>query len=111
MRKDATTNLLLIVIAIALIAIAIRPYLAPDPVHAQSGSPYPYLDRTRHSDAARTRWQPAGVQKSDRGHEGRKSLGLPHLQLWAYPVNGTDSKPRISHPFVRGTFVFDDTDK
>ncbi len=38
MRKDATTNLLLIVIAIALIAIAIRPYLAPDPVHAQSGS-------------------------------------------------------------------------
>ena len=41
MRKDATTNLLLIVIAIALIAIAIRPYLTPDPVHAQSGSPYP----------------------------------------------------------------------
>jgi len=37
--------------------------------------------------------------------------GLPHLQLGAYPVNGTDSKPRISHPFVRGTFVFDDTDK
>ena len=31
MRKDATTNLLLMLIAIALIAIAIRPYLAPDP--------------------------------------------------------------------------------
>jgi hypothetical protein len=39
LRKDATTNLLLMLIAIALIAIAIRPYLAPDPVHAQSGSP------------------------------------------------------------------------
>jgi hypothetical protein len=85
MRKDATTNLLLMLIAIALIAIAIRPYLAPDPVHAQSGSPYPYLYRTRHSDAARARRQPAGLRKSDRGQEDRKSLGLPHLQFVDLP--------------------------
>ena len=36
------TNFLLTLIAIALFAIAIRPYLVPHPVHAQSDSPYPF---------------------------------------------------------------------
>ena len=40
-----------------------------------------------------------------------KVWGFPTLSSEAYPVNGTDSKPRISHPFVLGKFVFDDTDK
>jgi len=33
---------LLILIAMGLFAIAIRPYLATGPVQAQSGSPYPF---------------------------------------------------------------------
>lgn len=41
MRTDMQTNFLLALIAIAIIAIALRPYLAPQPVQAQSGDPYP----------------------------------------------------------------------
>jgi hypothetical protein len=40
-----------------------------------------------------------------------KVWGFPTFSSEAYPVNGTDSKPRISHPFVLGKIAFDDTDK
>jgi hypothetical protein len=40
-----------------------------------------------------------------------KVWGCPAFSSEAYSVNGTDSKPQISHPFVLGKFVFDDIDK
>ena len=96
MRKDATTNLRLMLIAIALIAIAIRPDLAPDPVHAQSGSPYPfYIEPGTQMLRA-----PDGSQQA----YGRVTVNMRTGKLWGfptfspetYPVNGTDSNPRIS---------------
>jgi hypothetical protein len=42
MRADMRTKFLLTLIAIALVAIALRPYLAPQPVQAQSGDPSPF---------------------------------------------------------------------
>ena len=42
MRKDAVTNFLLLVIAIALIAIAVRPYVDPAPALAQSASAHAF---------------------------------------------------------------------
>jgi hypothetical protein len=83
MRKDATTNFLLI--AFALIAIA--------------------------SDAARARRQPASVRKSVGDMRTGKVYGFPTFSSGTYPVNGADGKPRTSHPFVLGKFAFDDTDK
>jgi hypothetical protein len=85
MRKDATTSFLLMLIAIALIAIAIRPYLAPDPVHAQSGSPYPFYIEpgTQMLRAPDGSEQAHGRVVVD--HEDLKGLGLPQLQLRHLP--------------------------
>jgi hypothetical protein len=41
MKNDTVTKLLLAVIAIALITIAIRPYMTPGAAQAQSGAAYP----------------------------------------------------------------------
>lgn len=105
MRKDATTNLLLMLIAIALIAIAIRPYLAPDPVHAQSGSPYPFYiepgtQMLRAPDGSQQVYGRVVVDM-----RAGKVWGVPTFSSETYPVNGADSKPRTSHPFVLGKTI------
>jgi hypothetical protein len=42
MTKAAVTNFLLLVIAVALIAIAVKPYLDPLPAQAQTTLAYPF---------------------------------------------------------------------
>jgi hypothetical protein len=42
MTKAAATNVLLLVIAVALIAIAVRPYIDPAPARAQTTSAHPF---------------------------------------------------------------------
>ena len=111
MKKDATKTFLLMLIAIALIAIAIRPYLAPDPVHAQSDSPYPFYiepgtKMLRSPDGSQQVYERVVVDMRT-----GKVWGFPTFGTDAYPVNVTDSKPRTSHPFVLGKFAFEDTDK
>ena len=85
MRKDATTNLLPMLIAIALIAIAIRPYLAPHPVHAQSGSPYPFYiepgtQMLRAPDGSQQVYGRVVVDM-----RAGKVWGRPHLQFGDLP--------------------------
>ena len=111
MRTVATTNFLLLLIAIALVVIAIRPYLAPDPVHAQSDSPYPlYIEPgTKMLRAPDGSQQVYGRVVVDM--RTGKVWGFPTFGTDAYPVNLSDSKPRTSHPFVLGKFAFEDIDK
>jgi hypothetical protein len=111
MKIDSLTNLLLTLIAIALIAIAIRPYLAPDPVHAQSGSPYhlyfePGTVMLRAPDGSRQAYGRVVVDMRT-----GKVWGFPTSTPDVYPVNSADSKPPTSHPFVLGRFAFEDTEK
>ena len=111
MKADTLTNFLLMLIAIALIASAARPYLAPDPVVAQSDSPYPFYIEpgTKMLRAPDGSQQVYGRVVVDM-HTG-KVWGFPTFSTDTYPVNGADSKPRTSHPFLLGRFAFDDTDK
>ncbi len=111
MKNDRVTKLVLAVIAIALVAIAIRPYVAPGPAHAQSGAAYPvYIE--------------PGVQmlKSSDGKKqvyGRVVVDLRTGKIWGFPTITTDpypfdalnSKPQTSRPFELGRFAFEDMDK
>jgi hypothetical protein len=111
MKKDATTNFLLLLIAIALIVIAIRPYLAPDSVQAQSDSPYPFYIEpgTKMLRAPDGSQQVYGRVVVDM--RTGKVWGFPTSTTDTYPVNLADSKPRTSHPFALGKFAFEDTGK
>jgi hypothetical protein len=110
-RKSSTTNFLLLIIAIALIAIAMRPYLRPEVAQAQPISAYPFYiepgtQMLRAPDGSSQGW-------------GRVIVDMRTGQIWGfptytpdtYPVNGTDTKPQVSHPLLLGRFAFEDTDK
>jgi hypothetical protein len=111
MKHDSVSKLLLSVIAIALIAIAIRPFWTPAPAQAQSGAAYPvYIE--------------PGVQmlKTSDGKKqvyGRVVVDLRTGKIWGFPTIATDpypfdalnSKPQISRPFELGRFAFEDMDK
>ncbi len=79
MKNISLTNTLLLIIAIALVAIAIRPYLAPQAVNAQSSSPYPFYfepgtQMLRAPDGSKQVYGRVVVDMRT-----GKVLGLPHL--------------------------------
>jgi hypothetical protein len=111
MRKDAVTNSLLLVIAVALVAIALRPYINPAPAQAQSVSAHafyiePGVQMLRAPDASAQVYGKVVVDMRT-----GKVWGFPTLSPDPYPSNVVDMKPPTSHPFVLGKFAFEDVEK
>lgn len=111
MKNPATTNFLLLVIAMVLIAIAVRPLRQPYPAQAQALAPYPfYIEPGTVMLRA-----PDGSQNI----YGKMIIDLQTGKVWAfptlttapYPVDISSTKPPVSHPFLLGTFAFGDIDK
>jgi hypothetical protein len=110
MQRNTFTNLLLLIIAIALIAIAIRPYVAPYQVNAQSSLPYPFYfepgtQMLRAPDGSKQLYGRVVVDMRN-----GKVWGFPTNTPDTYPVNPVDNKPQISHPIYLGKFAFEDID-
>jgi hypothetical protein len=111
MRKDALTKTLLAVIAVALIAIAIRPYIAPTPAQAQSSSAYPF-----YIEPGVVMLHRAGVTENLYGRvvvdmRSGKIWGFPTGTIDTYPSNSLEEKPITSHPLYLGKFAFDEIEK
>lgn len=111
MQRSNWTNLLLAIIAVALIAIAARPYIAPHSVDAQSSSPYPFYfepgtQMLRAPDGTKQVYGRVVVDMRN-----GKIWGFPTYTPDTYPSNQVDTKPQISHPFYLGRFVFEDADR
>jgi hypothetical protein len=107
--KTATTNLLLLTIALALLAITLRPYIAPAPVQAQSGSPYPFYiepgtQMLRAPDGSRQVYGRVVVDLRN-----GNVWGFPTFTADTYPVNATGTTVPTSHPFLLAKFAFGDT--
>lgn len=97
------TQSLLAVIAAALLVIALRPYAAPAPVHAD--------------DAADPFWFEPGVYalRIPQGGQayGKVAINLRTGNLWGFPTNSSDpypvspldAKPLTSRPMPLGRFV------
>src|ERR1700723_4625537 len=111
MKENLVTKFLLLIIAISLAAIAIRPYLAPQTARAESQTPYPlYFEpgtqMLRAPDGSRQVYGRVVVDMRT-----GKIWGFPTITPDTYPVNAVDSKPPVSRPFFLGRFAFEDTDK
>jgi hypothetical protein len=105
------TNLLLLVIAVALVAIAIEPYIKPRPAQAQVMADYPlyfepgvYLLRAPDGTS-----QIYGKVVVDL-RSGR-IFGFPTYGQQPYPIDITTTKPITSKPIVLGRFAVEDTDR
>jgi hypothetical protein len=111
MKNDLVTKSLLALIAIALGAIAIRPYAAPDYAHAQNTAAYPvYIEpgvqMLKSSDGSKQLYGRVVVDLRT-----GKIWGFPTMTTDPYPFNAMNSKPQTSHPFELGRFAFEDMDK
>jgi hypothetical protein len=111
MKKPTFTNTLLLLIAISLAAIAVRPYVRPQAAQADSGQPYPlYIE-----PGTQMLRSPDGSKQV----YGRVMIAMRNGKVWGFPTTGTDtyptnamdSKPPVSHPFVLGRFAFEDIEK
>ena len=76
MRKDGQTNSLLLVIAVALVAIAARPYVSPTPVAAEQSPAHAYyiepgVQMLRYPDGTG-----AGLREDRRRSEEWEDMGL-----------------------------------
>ena len=105
------TNLLLLVIAAALIAIAIEPFVTPRSAHAQVMEDYPlyfepgvYLLRAPDGTS-----QIYGKVVVDL--RSGKIFGFPTSGQQPYPIDITTTKPITSKPIVLGRFAVEDTDR
>ena len=121
MKNLVTTNVLLMVIAIALIAIAVKPLRRPHPAQAQTqtqtqaqpdvAAPYPfYIEpgiQTLRSPDGTTQVYGRVVVDMQNG----KVWGFPTTAMTVYPQDVSSPKPPVSHPFLLGTFAFEDTQK
>ena len=110
MKNDRVIKLLLSVIAIALVAIAIRPYVSPDSAGAQSAAPYavyiePGVQMLKSSDGSKQLYGRMVVDLRT-----GKIWGFPTYTTDPYPFNPMNSKPQTSEPFELGRFAFEDMD-
>jgi hypothetical protein len=110
MKRSWVTNFLLLVIAIALMVIAVRPYLAPEAAQASS-VPYPFYIEPgtamlRAPDGSR---QVFGRMVVDM--RTGKIWGFPTYTQDPYPTSATSSAPAVSKPFYLGRFEFEDAEK
>ena len=110
-KKDALTNVLLGVIAMALIVIAVRPYVSPVSVAADSSAAHafyiePGAEMLRKPDGTTQVYGKVMVDMRT-----GKIWGFPTGTVDPYPSYPLDSKPSVSMPFALGRYAFEDTEK
>jgi hypothetical protein len=110
MRRENLTVILLSIIAAALVAIAVRPMVAPPAAEAQS-TVYPlYIEPgselLRAPDGSSQVYGKVMVDLRT-----GKIWGFPTLAPQSYPSNALQSKPPTSRPFELGRFALEDTAK
>src|SRR5271170_2832889 len=76
MNQRWITNVVLLLIAVSLLAIVLRPYLRPEAAQAQSGTPYPLYIEPGTPDAARAGRQQTGAREGSDRYAERECLGL-----------------------------------
>ena len=106
-----TTNILLLVIAVALVALAIEPFIKPRPAQAQVVADYPlYLEPgvylLRAPDGTSQIYGKVVVDLRT-----GKIFGFPTYGQQPYPIDVTTTKPITSKPIVLGRFALEDTDR
>ena len=111
MKSRTSTNVMLTLIAVLLMAIAARPFYTPATASAQSAHPYPFFiepgtQMLRAPDGSRQVYGRVVVDMRN-----GKIWGFPTYSQDTYPSNATKSEPVTSHPFVLGRFAFEDTEK
>jgi hypothetical protein len=111
MKPNTLTNLLLLLIAVLLGGIALRPLRAPQAVQAETAAPYPLFMEPgtfmfRAPDGSSQLYGKIAVDLRN-----GKVWGFPTLGPQPFPVNMVDPKPQTTHPIMLGRFALEDIDR
>ncbi|MGB8771810.1 MAG: hypothetical protein WCC92_19505 [Candidatus Korobacteraceae bacterium] len=106
MRLDRFTKAMLIVIAVLLGMIALRPIVHPAPVQAQASEAYPFYLEPGYA----TLRKPDGTAQV----YGKVAVDMRNGDIWGfptavqgpYPIDNTKTVPPKSHPMYLGKFMF-----
>lgn len=110
MRVDRLTHILLGVIGFALLAIAIRPYIAPASVEAQAASGDPVFIEP----GVYTLHTPNGGQVSGKVVTNLRTgnvYGFPTPNADPYPVSPIDATPQTSHAIPLGRYALNEINR
>ena len=110
MKATTTTNLLLAVIALLLLAMVLEPLRRPEPVLAQTPDVDYYFEPGTFLVRAADNSQQAYAKVVVDLRSGRV-WGFPTLTPLPYPSDPLYNKPQTSHPFLLGRFALEDTKK
>jgi hypothetical protein len=108
MKSNSTTNILLVVIALLLVAIVLTPIRRPETVLAQSPDTDYYFEPGAFLVRAPDNSQQVYAKIVVDLRNGRV-WGFPTLQPLPYPSDPIYNKPQTSHPFLVGRFALEDT--
>lgn len=111
MKIDQFQTFLLLIIAVSLGVIALRPYVAPPAAQAQSSAVYPFFIEP---GTAMLRAPDGSKQML-----GKVVVDLRNGNIWGfptqngdpYPSNGLQTSPQVSHPFLLGSYALSDMNK
>jgi len=108
MKPQTTTNLLLAVIALFLLALVLRPFKDPDAVLAQSPDTDYYFEPGTFLVRAPDNSQQVYAKVVVDLRNGRV-WAFPTLTPLPYPSDPIYNKAQTSHPFALGRFALEDT--
>jgi hypothetical protein len=107
MKPTTTTNILLAIIALALVALVLRPAHTAEVVEAQTNDRNLFIEpgvyMLRAPDASQ---QVFGKVVIDL--QSGKIWGFPTYTQDPYPSDPLNPKPRTSRPFLLGKFALED---
>jgi hypothetical protein len=107
MKPTTTTNILLAIIALALVALVLRPAQTAEVVEAQTNDRNLFIEpgvyMLRAPDASQ---QVFGKVVIDL--QSGKIWGFPTYAQDPYPTDPLNPRPRTSRPFQLGKFAFED---
>ena len=110
MKSLRATNLLLVVIALLLLALVLRPFKSPESVLAQSPDTDYYFEPGVFLVRAPDNSQQVYAKIVVDLRNGRV-WGFPTLTPLPYPSDPIYNKAQTSHPFLVGRFALEDTKK
>lgn len=111
MKADRQIKVLLLAIVIFLALIAVRPYVMPMTVHAQSTGGYPLFVEPGVAMLRAPDGSKRVLGKVVVDLRNGNVWGFPTLQPDPYPSTGTSRRPQTSHPILLGTYALSDIDR
>jgi len=111
MKRDWMVRVLLLMIALPLAVLAIRPVVQPPPVSAQAGEQYPYYVEPGYTMIRKPDGTAQMYGKIVIDMRTGDVWGFPTLTQSPYPVDTATTTPPKSHPIYLGRFLFSEMKK